>query len=53
MNEELQELYKTDDEFREYVNRWCKNHNLSVDEAFNFNLLREYARYIKEAKHDR
>ena len=48
MTNELYELYKTDADFKEYVDRWCKNHNLSVDEAFTFNILREYAKYVKE-----
>lgn len=50
MSKELKELYETDADFKEYVDRFCAIHNLTVEEAFDFNLLREYARYIKENK---
>ena len=50
MNEELYELYKEDEDFKQYVDAWCKDHDLSIFEAFRMNILREYAKYIKEAK---
>lgn len=48
MNDELYELYQKDKDFKEYVDKWCHNHDLSIFEAFNFNILREYAKYVKE-----
>lgn len=50
MNKELLELYESDADFKEYVDRFCQIHNLDIEDAFEFNLLREYARYIKENK---
>lgn len=52
MSEELYELYKSDDDFKHYVDSWCRKHNLSIWEAFRFNLLQEYAKFIKEKKHE-
>ena len=34
MNEELYELYKEDKDFKQYVDAWCKDHDLSIFEAF-------------------
>ena len=50
MSEELYELYKTDKDFKEYVDKWAKNHNLSVFEVFRFDILKEYAKWLKEVK---
>lgn len=50
MSEELYELYQSDADFKRYVDEWCRNHDLSIWEAFRFNILQEYAKYIKEAK---
>ena len=50
MTDELYDLYKRDPDFKEYVDRWCKNHNLSIFEAFRLNVLQEYAKYLKEGK---
>ena len=50
MNEELYELYKEDEDFKQYVDAWCKDHNLSIFEAFCMNILREYAKYVRENK---
>ena len=50
MNEELYTLYQNDEDFKEYVDRWCKNHDLGVFEALRLNILQEYARYLKERK---
>ena len=50
MTEELYELYKTDEDFKEYVDKWCKDHDLGIFEAFRLNLVQEYAKYLKEGK---
>lgn len=50
MSDELYDLYKRDADFKEYVDKWAKNHDLSIFEVFRFNLLQEYAKYLKEVK---
>jgi len=50
MNDEYYDLYKRDPDFKEYVDKWAKNHDLSIFEVFRFNLLQEYAKYLKEGK---
>lgn len=50
MTDELYDLYKRDTDFKEYVDRWCKAHNLSFDEVLNLSLIKEYAKLLKEAK---
>lgn len=50
MTEELYDLYERDPDFRRYVDEWARNHNLSKDEIFRFDILREYVKYLKEGK---
>jgi hypothetical protein len=50
MSDEYYDLYKRDADFKEYVDKWAKNHDLSIFEVFRFNLLQEYAEYVKEKK---
>lgn len=50
MTEELYDLYERDEDFRHYVDEWARNHNLSKDEIFRFNILREYVKYLKEGR---
>lgn len=50
MSEDLYDLYKRDPNFKEYVDGWCKKHDLSIFEAFRMNILIEYSKYIKEGK---
>lgn len=49
MDKELLELYKNDAAFKEYCDKWCANHDLSISEVFDFNILREYAEWLKQA----
>lgn len=49
-SDEYYDLYKHDADFKEYVDRWCKNHDLGLFEALAMNLLQEYAKYLKEGK---
>ena len=53
MTDELYDLYKRDPDFKEYVDKWAKNHDISIYEVFRFDILKEYARYIKEVKGDK
>lgn len=41
----LQELYETNGDFREYVDRYCRCYRISVEEALNHKLVEEYARH--------
>ena len=50
MSDELYDLYKRDPAFKHYVDAWCQTHNLSIFEAFTRNILREYAKWLKENK---
>ena len=50
MTDELYELYKSDENFKHYVDAWCKKHDLGIYEAFRMNILTEYAKHLKEAK---
>lgn len=48
MKDELRTLYKTDADFRHYVDEWSRNHNLTKEQIFEFDILREYAKWLKE-----
>lgn len=50
MTDELYTLYRENNDFKEYVDRWCKNRDKSIFEAFNFVIVREYAKWLKESK---
>ena len=50
MTDELYNLYQQDPDFHRYVDLWAKNHDLSIFEVFRFNILQEYAKWIKEQK---
>ena len=50
MTDELYDLYKRDPNFKEYVDKWAKNHDISIYEVFRFNILQEYAKWLKENK---
>lgn len=44
---EVKELYDTNKEFREYVNRYAICNHISVEEALTHALVAEYANYIQ------
>ena len=50
MSEDLYDLYQRDEDFKKYVDKWAKNHDLSIYEVFRFNILQEYAKWLKEVK---
>ncbi len=50
MTDELYDLYKRDEDFHDYVDKWAASHNLSIYEVFRFNILQEYSKYLKEQK---
>lgn len=48
-SDEIYTLYKQDNDFKEYVDKWCKKHDLSIFEAFRMKIVQGYAeRLIKE-----
>lgn len=50
MTDELYTLYKSDEDFKEYVDKWAKKHDLSIYEVFRFEILNEYRKWLKEVK---
>lgn len=50
MTDELYTMYRENDDFKGYVDRWCKNHDKSIYEAFRYVLVKEYAKWLKEQK---
>lgn len=46
----LAALYENDPDFKRYVDEWVRNHNLEPEQIFCFNILREYADYLRESK---
>ena len=53
MTDELYALYHEDKDFKEYVDKWAKNHDLGIFEVFRFNILQEYANWLRENKSDK
>ena len=49
-SDEIYTLYKQDNDFKEYVDKWCKKHDLSIFEAFRMAILREYYEDYKKRK---
>ena len=47
MTDELYALYHEDKDFKEYVDKWAKNHSLGIFEVFRFNILQEYAKWLR------
>ena len=50
MTDELYTMYRENDDFKGYVDRWCKNRDRNIYEAFRFVLVKEYAKLLKEQK---
>jgi len=46
----MQELYNTCPEFKEYVDRYCTKHNITVSEALQHYVVKDAARYYLEIK---
>lgn len=45
----IQMMYKEDDDFRRYVDKYCKSKNVQVDVALQHETVREVGRYyVKE-----
>ena len=44
MDERLYTLYNTDSEFKDYVDRYCKKHDINMFEAFDHKMVRIFAK---------
>lgn len=44
----MEELYRTNKDFKEYVDRYCRDYGLCVAEALKHRLVIEYAEYLRE-----
>ncbi len=51
--DQLYLLYNKDKDFKEYVDKTCKQKKIEVEEALRLNILHEYAKYIRGLKGDR
>lgn len=50
MLDELLTLYNQDKDFAHFVDAYKIKHNLSLRDALDHNILREYAKYVRENK---
>lgn len=44
----MKEFYENNADFREYVNRHCEKHKISVEEALQHAIIKEVAKHKKE-----
>jgi hypothetical protein len=51
--DELYSLYKSDPDFKEYVDKMSKARKLNIDEVLKLNVLQQYALYLKNNKGDK
>ena len=42
------ELYNTNEDFREYVDKYKRSRKLSLEEALEHELVKQYAKYVAE-----
>lgn len=48
---EIKEFYETNQNFKFYVDRYCNQYRLSVDEALRHELVRQvYLMYVEDSK---
>ena len=43
----MEELYETNQDFKEYVDRYTQSKKITKEEALTHALIREYAKYIQ------
>ena len=51
--EDYKSFYNSDERFKEYIDRACKKHRVTVDEAIRFKLSQETADYYVDAVKDK
>lgn len=44
----MKEFYINNADFRDFVKSYCKKHKISVDEALQHAIVKEYAKYKKD-----
>lgn len=44
----LENLYKSDDNFKGYVDRYCKQSGKTIEEALQNAIVKEYASYLTD-----
>lgn len=44
----MEQLYKQNKDFRDYVDKYCRKHDKTVDEAIKHELVREYGKMCRE-----
>ena len=47
---ELNELYNTDETFKEYVDKYCQCHRMLAEDAIKAKIVQNYAAYLKGGK---
>lgn len=52
MTDELYNLYKSNADFAEYVDKWCKSRGLSIFEVFRIKIVQEYATWLVSHRKD-
>lgn len=45
-----EELYKTNNDFRMYVDKCCRSRNCSVEEALELAIVKEYGKYVVQCE---
>lgn len=45
--EELKELYKSSDKFRDYVDKFAKQFNITPEKALSYKVIQIYAQEVK------
>lgn len=48
MKEEVYWLYKSDPDFKDYVDKYCQKHHLGIFEALDIKIVDSYGEYIKK-----
>lgn len=43
-------LYEKNINFKEYVDKYCKKHNISVDQALDHHIVKDVAKHYLEIK---
>ena len=51
MNEDYVELFNTNKDFRNYVERYIFKHHVTIEEALSRMLVHEYAHYLMTGEH--
>lgn len=44
----LENLYKSDDDFKGYVDKYCKQNGKTIEEALQNAIVKEYALYLAD-----